>query len=71
MPYTMEDFRHDFVKRHFKDLTPEERQEALQGLPAAELEAMIEEYQRRRREAATPPPEQAKGGRTGRRQSKQ
>ena len=25
MPYTMEDFRHDYVKDHLKDLSPEER----------------------------------------------
>jgi hypothetical protein len=34
MPYTMEDFRRDYVKEHLKDLTPEER---LEGLSADEL----------------------------------
>ena len=29
MPYTMEDFRRDYVKEHLKDLTPEEIREAL------------------------------------------
>jgi hypothetical protein len=42
MPYTMEDFRHDFVKRHFKDLTPEERQEALQALPPEQRLAALQ-----------------------------
>jgi hypothetical protein len=34
MPYTMADFRRDFVKELLKDLTPEER---LEGLPAEEI----------------------------------
>jgi hypothetical protein len=34
MPYTMEDFRRDYVKEHLKDLTPDER---LEGLSAEEL----------------------------------
>jgi hypothetical protein len=34
MPYTMEDFRRDYVKEHLKDLSPEER---LEGLPPEEL----------------------------------
>ena len=33
MPYTMADFRRDYVKEHLKDLTPEER---LEGLPPEE-----------------------------------
>src|SRR5207237_9544447 len=33
MPYTMQDFRHDFAKEHLKDLTPQER---LEGLSADE-----------------------------------
>ena len=32
MPYTMEDFRKDFVKEHFKDLAPQEQREALEAL---------------------------------------
>jgi hypothetical protein len=36
MPYTMEDFKRDFLKEHFKELTPEERREAIQGLPVEE-----------------------------------
>lgn len=34
MPYTMEDFRRDYVKEHLKDLTLDER---LEGLSAEEL----------------------------------
>jgi hypothetical protein len=34
--YTMEDFRRDFVKEHFKDLTPEERLESIMMLPPEE-----------------------------------
>src|SRR5262245_13746496 len=33
MPFTMEDFRRQFVKEHFPQLTPEEQQEVLQALP--------------------------------------
>jgi len=50
MPYTMADFRRDYVKEHLKDLTPEER---LEGLPLDErLKDVspedIEQYLRRR-----------------------
>jgi hypothetical protein len=33
MPYTLADFRRDYVKEHFAKLTPEERAELLQSLP--------------------------------------
>jgi hypothetical protein len=33
MPYTMEDFRRDFVKEHFPELTLEEQVDVLQSLP--------------------------------------
>jgi hypothetical protein len=33
MSYTMEDFKRDYVKEHFAQLTPEEQREALQALP--------------------------------------
>ena len=42
MPYTMADFRRDYVKEHLKDFTPEERlagmalEERLRGLILAE-----------------------------------
>jgi hypothetical protein len=32
MPFTMEDFRRQFAREHFRRLTPEEQQEALQTL---------------------------------------
>ena len=34
MPYTMEDFKRDYFKEHFRQLTPEEQEELLQSLPA-------------------------------------
>jgi hypothetical protein len=41
MPYTMADFQREYAKEHFKDLTPAERREALQGLsPEERLEAL-------------------------------
>jgi hypothetical protein len=36
MPYTMEDFEHDYIKKHFARLTPEEREEVLMALPLEE-----------------------------------
>jgi hypothetical protein len=33
MSYTMEDFKRDYVKEHFPQLTPEEQAEVLQALP--------------------------------------
>ena len=36
MPYTMEDYRRDYAKEHFMDLTPEERQEVLMKLSPEE-----------------------------------
>ena len=52
MPYTMEDFRRDYVKEHLKDLTPQER---LEGLSAEELLQVlspedIEKYLQRRKQ---------------------
>jgi hypothetical protein len=50
MPYTMEDFKRDFVKEHLKDLTPYERleglssEERLEGLSSEErLEGLSSE----------------------------
>jgi len=59
MPYTMEDFRRDYVKEHLKDLTPDERlaglspDERLEGLsPDERLQGLspedIEKYLKRR-----------------------
>ena len=36
MAYTMADFRRDYAKRHFLDLTRQEREEVLRALPAEE-----------------------------------
>jgi hypothetical protein len=36
MPYTMEDFRRQFVKEHFSELTPEEREDVIKSLPPEE-----------------------------------
>jgi hypothetical protein len=69
MPYTMEDFKRDFIKEHFQELTPEDRREALQRLPAEELEE-IENYLRQRREAAAGSPEKTPGNRKGRKPPK-
>jgi hypothetical protein len=62
MPYTMENFRRDYAKEHFKDLTPEERREALASLSADEL-LEIENYLKHLRDASSAPPEKRKGGR--------
>ena len=44
MPYTMEDFRREFRKGFLRDLTPEQRQEALQALTLDQvLEALAPE----------------------------
>ena len=56
MPYTMEDFKRDFVKEHLKDLTPDER---LEGLSPEE----IENYLKRLQDASSASPEKRKGGR--------
>jgi hypothetical protein len=42
MAFTMEDFRRQYVKEHFGELTPEERREILQSLPPHEREEVLE-----------------------------
>jgi hypothetical protein len=48
MPYTMEDFKRDFLKEHLKDLTPQERleglsaEERLEGLSAEAIKRILE-----------------------------
>jgi hypothetical protein len=42
MSYTMEDFRRQYVKDHFKKLTPEERREALESLPLHERREVVQ-----------------------------
>ena len=39
VPYTMDDFKRDFLKEHLKDLTPQER---VEGLSAEEIERVLE-----------------------------
>ena len=56
MPYTMQDFRRDYVKEHLKDLTVEERlhgvplEERLRDVPPKE----IEKYLQRRKKPGSP-----------------
>jgi hypothetical protein len=49
MPYTMEDFLHEYVKTHLKLLTVEELREALLTLSPAQLQ-VVEEALREERE---------------------
>jgi hypothetical protein len=42
MSYTMEDFKRDYVKEHFAQLTPEEQREALQALPPEEQREVLQ-----------------------------
>ncbi len=42
MPFTMEDFRRQFVKDHFPKLTPKEQQEVLKTLPAEERKDVLQ-----------------------------
>jgi hypothetical protein len=37
MPFTMEDFEREYIKKHFLQLTPEEQREVLQAMPPEEL----------------------------------
>jgi hypothetical protein len=41
MPYTMADFRRDFWKEHFNEMTPEEQQELLRGLSPERQQAAL------------------------------
>lgn len=42
MSYTMEDFKHDYIKEHFAQLTAEERREALERLSAEDLQEVLQ-----------------------------
>jgi hypothetical protein len=46
MPYTMEDFKRDFIKEHLheflQDLTPQQREELLRAVPTEEIERVLE-----------------------------
>ncbi len=48
MPYTMDDFRREYVKEHFKELTPDEQQEAIKGLTPEQVLAALTPEQRER-----------------------
>jgi hypothetical protein len=50
----MEDFKRDFFKEHFAQLTPEEREEVLQALPPEERLAGLSAEQIRRYLARLP-----------------
>jgi hypothetical protein len=47
VPYTMDDFKRDFLKEHLKDLTPQERiaglspEELLQAVPTEVIERIL------------------------------
>lgn len=44
MPYTMADWKRDYITEHFKELTPEDRRKALEGLsPKERLEGLSPE----------------------------
>ena len=45
MPYTMEQFRKEYIKAHLGDLDPEER---LKGLTAEEIEAYLKNLKKDR-----------------------
>lgn len=45
MPFTMEDFRRQFVKEHFPQLSDEEQEEVLQRLPPEKRLAGLTEDQ--------------------------
>ena len=42
MTFTMQDFRRQYVKEHFRELTPEERREALESLPPEERREVLQ-----------------------------
>lgn len=48
MSYTMADFRRDFIREHFRDLTPQEQQELFQWLPPEKRLAGLTEEQIRK-----------------------
>lgn len=58
MPYTMEDFRRDYVREHLKELTPKERleglspEERLKGLSPKVIEGILKKMKAERK---TPP----------------
>jgi hypothetical protein len=61
MPFTMEDFERQYIKRHFSRLTPEERQQALQTIPPKERPAMLQALTPEERLAGLPTEERLAG----------
>lgn len=61
MAYTFEDFVRDYAKKHFKDLTPQERREALALLPPEERREFIQMIPPEERLADLPPKERLAG----------
>jgi hypothetical protein len=63
MPFTMEDFEREYVKKHFAKLTPEERREALASLPPVERREVLASLPpgERREVLASLPPEELLG----------
>jgi hypothetical protein len=55
MSYTMEDFKRDYVKKHFARLTPEEQREALQALPPEKQQEVLQAFPPERRLAGLSP----------------
>ncbi len=60
MPYTMEDFQRQYVKEHFRRLTPKERREAVELLPPEERRHVLEWLppEERRQVVQSLPPEE-------------
>src|SRR5262245_55103467 len=44
MSFTMEDFKREYVKEHFKKLSPQEQREALQSLSPEERRELLESW---------------------------
>lgn len=47
MAYTMEDFKRDFIKKHFPQLTPQEQREALERLPPDDRRKVLQSLEER------------------------
>jgi hypothetical protein len=52
MPYTMADFRKDFVKEHFRELTPQEQLDALKLLSPEQRRRILQTLQAEERQSA-------------------
>jgi hypothetical protein len=61
MTFTMEDFRRQFVKEHFAQLTPEEQREALELLSPEQRREVLEALPPEERLAGLPPEERLAG----------